>query len=680
MKKSILLLIAFVVIVAVAVVFLAGFSGKKDLTTKPGIIPASENIIFKKVSSEDAVKQLINHDIDVYLGTLSPDDAVLLKNSNINIYTAPSQFFGLDFNPAPSTKDIINPFSVKEFRFSINNLINKQEIVDTILKGYGAPKKISIFDSSPDYNLVRDIVDSYNLSYNQTVAVEKIDTVMLGLGAVKNNGKWYFKNKPVVLKIAIYEGTAYGEVKEIGEYVAAQFEKIGFDVEKIYYDGSKETVLNQDPKDLAWNIRINTAIYYSASKYDDYDIISQSPFMKSLSGSSKEGSWNYENEKLDSIGKKLFNGDYADENEWVSLLRDGTKEIIDNAYSIQLVTKNQIFAADKDVKGINPSNYVGIRELQNFKSMYITGKNKVVIGTKETYKKDDPFNYYWFATNIYRMDIKQCLRDFPGWNNQNTLEYEDNRWGSEVTTAGPKGKLDIPSDAFMWNSAQHKWVNLESGLSATTKITFDLSKYIGTKWHDGSIISWADILYALYVEQESIHNEKWIPIADMDAENVNKIKAFRIVDDKHLEVYIDAWHFNKGMIVSQASFIPNNWLLYAGTNKIIYEDNSMMNSIANGNKYGVPAMNLLNKEHVSKVLEEINKLKADEFSSIFTIGDKNYLTSSEVDDKRNNIGVWASMHNNLIITDGPFYLDSYDNESETVYLKANRNSGYSFSK
>jgi len=679
MNKSNLLIIIFIIIVAAT--FLIGFSGKHNsVIKKPAVVPASENFIFKKVSSEDAVKQLIDHDIDVYLGTLSPDDAALLKDSNVNIYTAPSQFFSLDFNPAPSTKDTINPFSVKEFRFLTNNLINKQEIVDTILKGYGSPKKIPILDASPDYDLVRSIVDSYDLSYNQAVAVEKMNNIMLSLGATKKNEKWYFKNKQVVLKIAIYEGTAYGEIKEVGEYVATQFEKNGFNVEKIYYDGSKDSVLDQNPKDLSWNIMVNTAIYYSASKYDDYGIISQAPFMKSLSGSEKEGAWNYENEKLDNIGKKLFKGDYADENEWVSLLKDGTKEIIENAYSIQLVTKNQIFAANKDVKGIEPSKYVGIRELQNFKNMYIPGKDKVVIGTKETYKKNDPFNYYWFATNIYRMDIKQCLRDFAGWNNQNTLEYEDNRWESEVVTAGPKGKLDIPSDAFMWDSAKHKWVNLGSGSSATTKVTFDLSKYIGTKWHDGSVISWADILYSLYVDQESVHNKKWIPIADMDAESIGKIKAFRIADEKHLEVYIDAWHFNKGMIISQASFTPNNWLLYAGTNKIIYEDNSMMNSPFNANKYNVPAMNLLNKDHISKVLEEVNKLKIDDFSSIFTIGDKSYVTSTELEDKKKNINAWSGSHNNLIITDGPFYLDSYDSNTETVYLKANRNSGYSFSE
>lgn len=668
------------IIIIIALIILLAFPRIQEMVGGPSLSPAAENMAFKKVSPEDAVKQLIARDIDVYLGTLSPEDAASLKGKGVKIYTAPSQFFGLDFNPAPSTNEVINPFSVKEFRFAVNNLINRQEIVDTILKGYGSPRKISIFDASPDYGLVKDVVDSYDFSYNQDSASNKMDSVMSELGAVKEEGKWLFKNQPVVIKIAIYEGTAYGEVKEIGEYVAEKFEDIGFSVERIYYSNSSESVLGQNPKNLSWNIKISGAIYYSASKFDDYFIIYQSPFMKTLAGSSKEGAWNYENETLDNIGKKLFNGNYDDENEWVSLLRDGTKEVLENAYSIQLVTKKQIFAANDYVKGINPSEYVGIRDLPNFRSMYVPGKDKIIIGTKETYEQGDPFNYSWFATNIYRMDIKQCLRDFAGWNNKDNLEYESNRWDSSITTAGPEGKIDIPSDAFMWDSAKHGWVNLGEGSSATTKVTFDLSKYIGTKWHDGSNISWADILYSLYFDQEATHNEKWSEIADMDAESLSRIKAYRIADDTHLEVYVDIWHFNKGMVVSQATFTPNNWVLYAATNEIIYEDRAMMNSLSNADTYGVPAMDLLNKDHIQIVLEKVNNLDSNKFSSIFTVGEKNYLTSSELEEKKLNIKSWADKHNNLIIVDGPFYLDSFDQESRTVYLKASRTSGYSFSK
>lgn len=78
MNKSKILLIIFVVIIAVVL------WGNRDSK----ILPASDNLVFKKVSPEDAVNQLLNNDIDVYLGTLSPDDAALLKDSNINIYTA----------------------------------------------------------------------------------------------------------------------------------------------------------------------------------------------------------------------------------------------------------------------------------------------------------------------------------------------------------------------------------------------------------------------------------------------------------------------------------------------------------------------------------------------------------------------------------------------------------------
>ncbi len=672
MNKSTIVKTLIFCIIALILVFI-GYPVVQETVLNKNSIPVSESLIFKKVLPEEAVNQLINHDIDVYLGAMSPEDAELLKKSGINIYTAPSQFFGLDFNPAPSTGNTLNPFSVKEFRFLVNKLINKQEIVDVVLKGYGSPKQVLIFDESPDYDLVRDVLDSYDLSYNFNEASEEINNIMDNLGGSKKEGKWYYKDNPVTIKIAIYTGTAYGEVKEVGEYIASKFEEIGFDVEKIYYDGSKESVLSQNPKNLSWNIKINTGIYFSASKFDDSAIISQAPFMKRLPGSSKDGAWNYENKELDIIGKKLFTGDYENEEEWIGLLRNGVSQIIENAYSIQLVTKQQIFAANKYVKGIDPSPYVGIRDLQNFRTMHIPYRDKVIIGTKETYKKDDPFNYYWFATNIYRMDMKQCLRDFPGWNNKENLEYEDMRWISEVVTAGPKEQLDIPSDAFIWNSDKQEWSEVGEGLLSTTKITFDLSNYIGSKWHDGSEISWTDILYTLYFNQESSRNEKWNSIADNDIESINKIKAYKIIDNNKLEIYIDTWHFNKGMVVSQATFTPNNWVLYAATNEIIYNNNTMMNTLSNGEKYGVPAMNLLNDNHINKVLDKVKEIDASNFIPIFTIGDKSYLNDLEIEKRKNNIKEWAAKHNNLIITDGPFYLDHYNSETEAVYLKSARN-------
>ncbi len=682
-KSKIVIIVSLVVLLLLMSVALYCVTNK-NFNDEPKVSnvvngPASDNLIFKKVTPENVVNDLLDSKIDVYLGTLSPKEANLLKNSNIEIYTAPSQYFGLNFNPAPSTKEIINPFSAQEFRFAVNNLINRQEIADTILKGYGTPKYIYLFDVSPDYQLVKDIVDSYDFSYNQNKALKDMEATMTKLGATKKDNKWYFNAKPVVVKIMIYSGTAYGEVKEVGDYVATQFENIGFAIEKIYYDDSTEIRPSDfDPKDLTWNISIGTGIYFGASKYDDYSIIATSPFMKSLSGSEKEGAWNYQNEKLDAIGKKLFSGEYNDENEWQSLFREGMKEIITNAYSIELVTKNQIFAANKNVLGISPSKYVGIRALQNFREMYIPNKDSLIIGTEETYKKDDPFNYYWFATNIYRMDMKQCLRDFGGWNNQNTLEYENYRWDYQLTTAGPKGKLDVPVDAFMWNSSQGKWVSVGSDVVATTKVNFDLSKYIGTKWHDGSVISWADVLYTLYSNQETVFNKKWNEISESNPSSISKIKAFRIVGDKNIEIYLDAWHFDEGMIVDQALFTSNNWLLYAATNKLIYEDNSMMASLSKAKKYNVPAMNLLNKEHIDIMLNKIDSLKAEDFNSIFTVGDINYLTLEEMDIKKQNIHSWADIHSNLIIGEGAFYLDSYNVNDETVNLKASRDSGYVF--
>jgi peptide/nickel transport system substrate-binding protein len=274
--------------------------------------------------------------------------------------------------------------------------------------------------------------------------------------------------------------------------------------------------------------------------------------------------------------------------------------------------------------------------------------------------------------------MKQCLRDFGGWNNQDTLEYENYRWDYKLTTAGPKGKLNVPADAFMWDSSQGKWVSVGQNVMATTKVNFDLSRYIGTKWHDGSVISWADVLYTLYVNQETVYNKKWNEISESNPNSISKIKAFRIVDNNNIEIYLDAWHFNEGMVADQALFTPNNWLLYAATNDLIYKDNLMMASLSKAKQYNVPAMNLLNKEHVAMVLNKIDGLKVDNFNAIFTVGDKNYLTLDEMNIKKQNIHSWANEHSNLIIGEGPFYLDSYNINDETVNLKASRDSGYVF--
>jgi peptide/nickel transport system substrate-binding protein len=551
-------------------------------------------------------------------------------------------------------------------------------MVNDLFGGYGSPKETSLFKESPDYALLKEDLAKFDFSYNPGEANKVITEFMNESGAKKVNEKWQFNGKPVELNYLIYNGTGYDYMIEVNEYIAKVLENSGFKVNKVYYDSSNSAQYSKsDPKDLKWNLISSGGIYYSVSKYDDSEVIYNAPYQKGLMGSSEEGNWNYENQELDAIAKKLEIGNYSNEKEWESLFRDGMGILVDESYTVYIVTKEQIFAANKEIKGLTVSDFTAIRLLQNLREMNIPGKNTLVIGTKETYTKDSPFNYNYFATNIYRMDIKMALMDFGVWANPKTLDYEPLRWSSEIETAGPNGKLNVPEDAFMWKD--EKWNYVGKDVKAATKISFDLSKYVGTNWQNGEKITWADVLYSLAYNYESVNNTKWNEITESEAAGLDKLKGFRINGNK-LEMYVDEWSFNEGKLADNNQFSVYPWVLWSAENKLVYEDRTLMYSPGKAEEYNVPAMRLVNPQHMALVLQDLDNLKFEDLTRFVTVGNKTYPSELEFNISKAAIVKWAEERNNLIITDGPFYLSSFDEESGKVELGAVRDKTYPLKK
>jgi len=640
--------------------------------------PASDYLVFVPVDDNKVAELLLSGQIDLSLSPLSATQANKLKDSNVNIYPSPSQFFSLSINPAPSNDEKINPFASKEVRFALNNLIPKQKMVDELLGGYGAPKNTSLFTASPDYALLKETLAKFDFSYNPSDANKVITEYMLSSGAKKLNDKWMFKEKPVEITYLIYAGTGYNDMILVNDYIAQVLEQEGFVVNKVYYDSSNPNPFSKsDAKDLNWNLISSGGIYFGASKYDDYAIMSEAPYQKGLMGSNEEGNWNYTNEELDTIAKKLEKGEYNSEQEWKALFKRGMEITLGEAYTVYVITKEQIFAASNKVEGLTVSDFTSIRLLQNLREMNISGKNTLVIGTKETYNKEDPLSYSYFATNIYRMDIKMALMDFGAWSNPKTLKYDPLRWNYTIETAGPSGKLAVPADAFTWKN--DAWSIVGKDVNATTKISYDLSNYIGTNWQDGEKISWADVLYSIGESYQMVYNEKWNEITQAQAYYLEPYKAYRI-DGNKLELYVDAWSFDKGIIADSFQFSIYPWALYSAENKLVYEDRNFMFDSTTAKEYNVPAMRLVDKNHIQLVLQKMNNLDYNEMKKFFTIGEKTYTTENEFNHNKELIKKWAQERNNLIIADGPFFLYSFDENTGTVTLKAVRDKTYPLKK
>ena len=265
--------------------------------------------------------------------------------------------------------------------------------------------------------------------------------------------------------------------------------------------------------------------------------------------------WQYENAAIDELGEKIYNGDFASKEERDSLYQECTELIIQESVRIWLVTKLSIYPASSEVKGVVKS-VAGLRSLYSFREIYMPGKDTITVGNLYIHTDGSAWNpieghYDTYSSDIWRTVYDPALRRHPFSGLPQPF-----RWSYTVQTEGPSGTMSIPSDAFMWNAASDRWDTVGDDATAKSKVTFDLSKYIGTKWHHNQTISWADVLYDIQQSWEIAYdgNKSAIEsrVSSMMRDELSLFKGFRIVGN-NLEVYIDYWHFSDDYIAESAS-------------------------------------------------------------------------------------------------------------------------------
>ena len=90
-------------------------------------------------------------------------------------------------------------------------------------------------------------------AYDVAKAREVIDQEMRALGAVWENNQWYYGGEAVELIFIIRSDD---ERKQIGDYIAEQFNSIGFQVSKEYMTAEEASPiwLMSDPADGKWHL------------------------------------------------------------------------------------------------------------------------------------------------------------------------------------------------------------------------------------------------------------------------------------------------------------------------------------------------------------------------------------------------------------------------------------------
>jgi len=637
--------------------------------------PNTDEITFIHYQDESvAVQEVKAGNLDSYFWRIPLEITKDLKNDpNIRIYESPGGRLSLLLNPAESNTTL-NPFSIREVRYALNYLIDRELVINEVLRGFGAPLYSAYGQFDPDYTILIDTIESFGFRYNPILAEEIIKNALEKNGANKVNGKWYYNNEPITVKFFIRNDDPRRE--RIGKILLTELNKLGFNTEEINGDLTKafDIVYGKDPKSFEWHIYTEGWGASAINRYDD-SLVAQmyAPWFANMPGFQNSNYWNYQNQTLDDVTLKIFTGNYTSKSERDQLLNKAIKLGVSESVRIFIASTLDPYIVNNNLEGIIQDFGAGITSrfsLINAKS----NDNILKVGMKQIYQGSwNPVAGFrdWYSTRVWSAISDPAIFRYP-----HTGDILPVRSTWRVETMGPNNKLPIPEDAFIWNATSDKWVNVHG--YATSKVVYDL-KY--SKWHDNSMMDKNDILYSIYFLYEWANKESDNdPTYDSEyaataTQLINTLKGFRFIDDNTIEVYVDYWHFDANYIADYASIwssIP--WQIYAAMEDLVINNKAAF-SKSEANIKGVSWLSLLIKDDSNLIKESLTKFKNDKFIPKPLAIDQAYA-----EERYTNSINWIKDKNHAVISNGPFYLEQYNPDARTITIKAFRDPTYPFEK
>ena len=622
--------------------------------------------------------------LDTYYFRIPLEVASDIKsNPNVKTYDRISQSFELLINPAPSRKDTstINPFEFREVRYAMNYLIDREFISNEIMKGYARPVIDPLGYDSPDYLNVIDTVESFGFRYNPGLAEKMVAHALVAEGAVKQNGKWTFKGSPIIIKFFIRSDDQ--QRKSLGDLIASELEKIGFVVQKDYGDLNKANgiIFGSDPQDFQWHIYTSASASPGFSKYNEGTISSMyAPWLGTMPGAQNPSFWNYQNKSLDEVTQRLAYSNFTSENERNALLQNATKAGIQESVRVFLVKVIEPFVASSTVKGLVNDFGAGITSKYSLVNARSTKDNSSLdIGVKQIYQS--AWNNVAGSTDTYSQYILSAISDAPIFTNPYTGDILPMRYQwTNVSTAGPLDKLKVAPDALLWNPITQQWKDVgDNGTTAKSKVTY---KILYSNWHNGIPMDKSDLLYSQYFLFEwgtnSGQNDRTVDPQYLSSASVGipYEKGIKFLANDEIEYFSDFWHYDKNQIAGFAasSWPAQPWEITAATERLV-TGGKLAYSKGEATAKNIDWLSLIIPQHANLIKTELQKMKDESFVPPAL---KGIVTVDEAKKRYDASIKWITNHNHAVISNGPFYLDSYNPSGRIITIKAFRDQSYPF--
>ena len=623
-----------------------------------------------------ALEEVRNGNLDIYYYKISSDRLESLEaRKGLQVFESTGGSYSLLINPAKA--DRFNPFSEREARFALNYLVDRKLIVNELMGGFGAPMISYYGPSDPEYITIIEELEKFNFTYNPSLGEELISKTLSAKGAIMEDGKWLINEKPIEVTIFIRNDDPVR--KSIGEILASELQKIGFEIKKEFGDLNKAFVVvyGSNPADLKWNIYTEGWNRSAFVKYDSVGLGQMySPWFSNMPGFNDSTYWNYKNDYIDSITQRIYTGDFNSAEQRNNLIKEAVKEGINESVRIFVASKIDQYVANEKISGIVndlgagvPSRFTPINTKNDI--------NELVIGVKQIYQ--GAWNPVMGLSDTYSRHIWGIISDPATFKHPYSGETFPIRANWNVETAGPLDNIDLPNDAKIWDAINGKWKQVEPGTISTSKVTFDFE--FGN-WHNGQMMDMNDILYELYFiiewgtqvdENDKTFDAEFTPRA---TQMVQTIKGIKLIDEDSIEVYVDYWHFDDGEIAEWASLwstIP--WEISAAMEQAVI-DGKLSYSRSGSTSKNVNWASLIIPNDAKLIQDYLEKFKEAEYIPNPLV---EFEKNLEYFDSRYNASTkWIEDNNHAVISNGPFLLKAYSPESRTITVNSFNDETYPF--
>lgn len=658
-----------------------------------------DEIVYSVIDSDSAITQLEAGAIDIYANGLSSADLPALKESGLPYSTNNGLYYDILYNPAVFSDGRINPFTSRKIREATNWLFDRSYLNQEIYNGGALEKFFAIQTQGPDYVDLIDVarrLETY-YAYDLEKAREVIAAEMEALGATLVDGKWNDSKGPITL-IGIIRNDSDGTRIPMGEYVAAQFEAVGFTVDRQLKTGGEASPIwiGSIPEDGLWHW------YTAAWSASIIDRDEANIFQEMYLPSSQQGipAWysNVPDPEFQELGDNLYAAVYDN--------LEQRREMMARAMELSLQDSLQVFLIDG--KGYIPyqENVVATADLaagiETGQMTPFTLRFDGVEGgsmrwaTQEMFA--EPYNPYsgsnWtFDHGIYGMTMGNDLMYDPftgltwplhqeraevtvveGLAVGKTLDWVDLDFAAEIT---------VPEEAWVdWDPVAQKFITagekFPEGLTAKRKTVayYPADLYETIKWHDGSAFSIADVVMNMIFTHDrakpesAVYDESYVPLYEAF---MLTFKGWNIIstDPLVVEVYNDT-------VLTDAELLGFGVWPWWNLGEASWHNTAIANMVeaAGEGAYSIDKAEPAGIEQISYIggptLELLDaKLAAATAETLIPYAPtmSEYLTAEEAAARYANLKTFRDTFGHFWLGTGPYYIDSVFFTEKTAVVK-----------